>query len=218
VTSAGSGVPNQTGAKSSVLWNIIKDFQLGAVVTLGNGARSRVAQNSIQYLHGGTSPFATPSSSAEAGLRAAARRNKVRLSTAMTDEGYERAQEGVRRVYGGTAVAGGVGPWVLSASSSPREATASATATTSTAAPRPDGEKFLLAGIIAGGIGLATAADPVGPPGQVLTSENLIAFVVIAMAANDQLKVSFRDNASFFAFAHVCSRAPRTASWPITRA
>jgi hypothetical protein len=110
VTSAGSGVPNQTGAKSSVLWNIIKDFQLGAVVTLGNGARGRVAQNSIQYLHGGTSPFATPSSSAEAGLRAAARRNKVRLSTAMTDEGYERAQEGVRRVYGGTAVAGGVGP------------------------------------------------------------------------------------------------------------
>lgn len=59
-----SQVPLTQGAKVNVLWNVIKDFQIAGAVVLGPPSRGRIDQNSIQYRHGGTSPFSSASPTA----------------------------------------------------------------------------------------------------------------------------------------------------------
>lgn len=64
IESIDSQVPLTQGAKVNVLWNVIKDFQIAGAVVLGPLSRGRIDQNSIQYLHGGTSPFSSASPTA----------------------------------------------------------------------------------------------------------------------------------------------------------
>lgn len=51
------GTATIEATKVQVLWNSIKDFQVAGAAALGNTA-ARIDQNSIQFLHGGMSPFA----------------------------------------------------------------------------------------------------------------------------------------------------------------